>query len=240
MARLRALLLLALAALCSASTTCPAPSTGAVACYQGYTATVLPTTGGLCKCRCGANAAVAVGQDLTPVASTDACNSTLCATTYNVCVAYSNASFVTYATYLGTTAVPSAQPQESGQICYSWTKTCSVASPCTGTGLTAGSLTKYGAFGGNASSNGATVYACGADAAVYANTAAFTSWSFCDTDQCNAPPGTPAPPPGVSPPTAGGLPNTPPPPPGIFPDAAAGLSSVLATAVAAASAAMLL
>ena len=71
-------------------------------------------------------------------------------------------------------------------------------------------------------------------------TAAYTSVDFCNTDRCNAPPGSPPPPPGVSPPTAGGLPNTPPPPPGIFPDAAAGLSSVLATAVAAASAAMLL
>jgi hypothetical protein len=127
-------------------------------------------------------------MDQLPVTSAAACNSSLCATTYHhVCVANSTAKLVTYTTYFNST-VPSAQLPESGQICFTWTKTCSVDSPCSGIGLTAGSLTKYGNYGGNTSSRSATVTACGSDASVFANILAYTSFDFCNTDRCNLPP----------------------------------------------------
>ena len=123
--------------------------------------------------------------------------------------AYQNATYATYAaSFAGM--VPAAQTSASGQICYSYTVACPGGSMCGDMGITTGSITEYGKFGGNGGNGNGGTIACGLIAAIVSNTAGYSAVNFCNTDACNAP--------------GAALPA------GASPSAAAGVAYVLATA----------
>ena len=183
MALRTALLLLAMVASAGAAS-CPAPSTSAIACYKGLTASNVPTTGGLCTCACGAVAATATSEDAFAVTSSAGCTAAVCATTYAMdcgSAAYQNASYATYAASFAASAPALQSTSTTGAICFSYTAACpgGALSPCAG--ITTGSVTKYGAFDSHAA---ATV--CGLAATMTAS-AGYSGANFCNGNGCNAP-----------------------------------------------------
>jgi hypothetical protein len=206
-----AFLLLAMAAVgASAAATCPAPSTAAVQCYGGNTASNVPA-GGFCTCECGSSAASADEENDFAVASTADCTAAVCASTYaTACgsASYKSATYTSYATAFGT--APALQPAASGQICYAYTATCPGLPACNG--MTSGTVSKYASIDGNNA-----VVTCGLVTAMINGGLAstFVGSNFCNTNGCNFPGSASAAPLSLS------------------------VSFVLATAAAAAAAAML-
>lgn len=220
MALFRAFLLLVAVASSSASTSCPTPSSSAIGCFKGVTATDVPTTGGLCSCYCGYSAASGYSPsdynyafdvpETFGVSSSAGCTAAACVAAYSSdCTGarYQNATYSTFAASFNATAQTSA----SGQICYSYTIACPDGSVCSAMGITTGSITRYGKFSGQDST-----VSCGLSAAIMSNVAAYSAVNFCNTDACNAP--------------GAALPA------GASPSAAAGFAYVLATAAAAVAA----
>jgi hypothetical protein len=177
-----------------AAVVCPAAaSTGAIQCYQGFSATSPPTTGVSCTCMCGLSSSSASSMTFYATSS-GGCTTTVCATNFPsdcASASYKSASSVAIATALadyGGPPAPTGLPGYSDSICMAYSATCTsdpVSNPC---GIvTSGSISMYAMWAYNPT-DGTAVAQCNAfQQDLLATGGLATITTICTTNLCNQP-----------------------------------------------------